>query len=75
MYTRRMRSILVSVLVLAGCATMPQVDPNKLSKALESMDKAAKAVQAAIEDARDAAPLPESEQLEGEPVQAEPLPE
>lgn len=61
-----MRSAL-SILVLCSCAHLPpKPDPAKLGRALESMERAAAAVQDAIEDARDAATVPE--QVEpGEP--------
>lgn len=68
-----MRSAIILALLVCGCVTMPKIDPSKLERALKSMDKAAKAVQDAIEDAREAAPLPESDAMSGEPVQAEPL--
>lgn len=69
-----MRSALVLVLVCIGCASVPKIDPAKLERALRSMDKAASAVQDAIEDARAAAPLPEQDvPMESVPVQAEPL--
>lgn len=72
MYTRgmyRAHAIATTLALLAApaCAHLPPApDPAKLGRALESMEKAADAVQSAIEDARDAATVPESVEA-GEP--------
>ena len=67
-----MRPLAVFALLLAlcipGCRPVPTVDPAKLERAVKSMDKAAAAVQDAIEDARDAAVIPEEPEVEVKPA-------
>lgn len=57
---------LIAVGVLApvcGCRPVPTVDPAKLERAVQSMEKAAAATSEAI-DARDAAVIPEEPEVE-----------
>lgn len=63
-----MRPLAVFALLLAtclpGCRPVPSVDPSKLERAVQSMEKAAAATAEAIDAARDAAVIPEEPEVE-----------
>lgn len=62
----------ILALLSLSCASTPKLDPAKAARALESLEKAAAAVDKAIEDTRDAVPPADDRPaMESVPVQTE----